>query len=610
MLSPTDNLSGKSIAILPFLNMSSDPENEYFSDGLTEEIINALTRVEGLNVTARTSSFAFKSKNIDVRQIGAQLGVATILEGSVRIAKEKVRITAQLVKVADGFHLWSETFDRPLKDVFALQDEISLRIADKLREDMGHLAISDQLVDAPKVSVAIYKRYLKGKYHVQKMNKLDVEKAFAIFQEVIDRQPNFPLPYLGMHYGYNFLGVLGIMPPAEAFAKGKFFLDRAFELDENLPECQYHLAGVCCWQKWDLKGTYQRLTKALELRPGYADAHQFMAAALVIEGKFGAALNYLETALKLDPFAAINHYYKGVVFYLQENFQQAIPHFEKSLSLEPHFIFSNIIWAASLLKMGRIEEGMLKFQKLPTAGEADMSKTGGVTLAYAMQGNEKKTREGIKRLQSALQTDVGGRALFFLILIHTALGKREEALNLLEKGVKQKLPILIMLNVEPFFKPLRSHPRFRKLAKLILGEAHWPVFPKKKYKKSSLKPEEAKRHFQDLERYMMKEKPYLDSNLTLRRLAELIAVHPNHLSQLLNEQAHKNFSEYVNTYRLEAFKIKIVNPANRHLTILALAYESGFNSKTVFNTFFKKAMGKTPREYWREVGKIQEGTRR
>ncbi len=604
MASSFDHPITESIAILPFVNMSSDAEHEYFSDGITEEIINALTRVEGLRVIARTSSFAFKNKNMDVREIGKQLGVSTILEGSVRMASRKVRITAQLINVADGFHFWSETFDRPLEDIFLVQDEISLLIADKLRENIGHFNLQDRLVEIPTVPLAIYQQYLKGKYYVRKMNVVDVKKGQTILQEVIDRQPDFPMPYLGMHYAYTFLGVIGVMDIAVAFTRGNPYLEKALELNSELPECQFHLGGIYHRQHWDFDKAYQHLAAALEKRPGYADAYQSLASILFAHNNLEAAMENIDIALRLDPLSPLNHYYKGMIYYFGGKYDRAVAHFKKSLAIEPKFIFSDIVWGATLLKMGRIEEGLARFQNLPLSGEIDMSKVGGSTLAYVLLGETEKVEEGLKQLEAALQSDVMGRALMFLIFIHTTLGNYEAALQLVEQGIEKRVSTMLLMNVSPFTKPLQSLPKFKKLMHDIFGNTQILKLRKRKYAKSALGEEETTVLYDRLEKQMADKQPFLEPNLSLRQLAESIDMHPNQLSQVLNERAGQNFSAYINSYRLEAFKARVAAPANRQMTILALAYDSGFSSKTVFNTFFKKKMGITPKEYWRRVVEV------
>lgn len=592
----------KSIAVLPFVNISSHADNEYFSDGMTEEIINALSKIKNLKVTSRTSSFFFKNKNIPIPQIGQELNVSTILEGSIRLSGNRMRIAAQLIDVADDFHFWSETFDRNIENIFAVQDEISLLIADKLREHIGHFEIEDHLVDAPEIPIEIYKDYLKGRYYLMKLNLANTQKAISIFEAVIAAQPDFALAYLDVNQAYAYLGTMGLMPAPEAFAKGKPFLDKALELDENLPESQLNLSWICSWQNWDLEGAYRHVNKAIEIRPSDI-LYLTMANLLSVEGKFEASLTYIDRALQLDPFSAINHHFKGFIFYLQEKYEKASPYFEKALDLQSDLPFPHIYIGASLLLRGRLAEGLEFFQNLPADIPGDLTNLGGTTLAYAALGEVAKAEEGIVKLEAALQTDSMGSALNFLILCKTMLGRHAEAIKLIEQGIDYRLPLALLLYTEPILKPLHSMPRFQELMRQALGEKTTFGVPKRKYKKALLNKELIEKYQQQLGVLMSTEKPYLDPNLTLRGLAKMLEIPPNQLSQLLNEGFDKNFAEYVNSYRLETFKSKAADPAQQHLTILALAYDSGFNSKTVFNTFFKKMMGKTPRAYWKEVVK-------
>ncbi len=590
----------KTIAVLPFVNMSSDTENEYFSDGMTEEIINALSKIKGLKVTSRTSSFHFKNKNIPISNIGEALNVSTILEGSIRLSGNKMRITAQLIDVVDDFHFWSETFDRSINDIFAVQDEISLLIADKLREHIGHFDLEDRLIDSPDVPVDIYKKYLKGRYHLMKLTLPETERAIAIFEKVIQEAPNFPLPYLDINQGYAFLGTMGLLPAFEAFQKAKPFLDKALELDKSLPESQLNLAWISCWQNWDLEGAYRHLNNALEIRPS-DEIYLTFSNTLTLEGKLKAAQNYIDKALELDPFSAMNIHYKGFLFYLMEKYEQAIPLFEKALGLKPDLPFPPLYIGSMLVLQGRSKEGLDYFQNLSSLGPGNLTKLGGATMAHIAMGNMAKAEEGMAELETYLQTDSMGSALFFLILCHTMNGNHKAAIGFIEKGMEFRLPRILMLYTEPILKPLHSNSRFQELMKRALGDGTAFKSPKRKYKKSLLDKKELQQYHDRLEHLMLVEEPYLNPDLTLRTMAELLEIPPNYLSQLLNEGFDMNFSEFVNLYRLEAFKSKVADPSQRDLTILALAYDSGFNSKTVFNTYFKKTMGITPRSYWKEV---------
>lgn len=590
----------KTIAVLPFVNMSRSADNEYFSDGMTEEIINALAKIKNLRVTSRTSSFFFKNKNIPISQIGEALNVSTILEGSIRLSGDKIRITAQLIDVVDDFHFWSETFDRSIEDVFVVQDEISLLIADKLREHLGHFEIEDQLVNIPDIPVETYQLYLKGRFFLMKLTKPATEKAILIFEEVIAKQANFPLAYLDINQAYTYLGTMGLIPAKEAFVKAKPFLDKAIELDEDLPESQRNLSWICSWQNWDFEGAYRHVIKAMDVRPS-DDIYLTMSNLLAVEGKFDAALNYIDKALQLDPYSAMNIHFKGFIFYLQEQYEKAVPYFKKSLSIKPDLPFPDLYIGESFFLTGKPKEGLAFFQNLPDTKSGYLTKLGGTAMAYAALGDVEKTDKYIAELEAMLQTDAIGNAMNFLIIVNTMLGKEEEAIRILEQAIDYRLPLVLLLYTEPMIKPLRSNPRFQELMRQIFGKETISKTLKRKYKKSLLDRKVIGQAKDQLQAIMSDKKPYLDPDLTLRTLAEMVEIPPNHLSQLLSEGFDKNFSEFVNSYRLEIFKLKVADPSFQHLTILALAYESGFNSKTVFNTFFKKMMGKTPKAYWKEV---------
>ena len=590
----------KSIAVLPFVNMSSDEENEYFCDGITEEIINALAKINGLKVTSRTSSFYFKKKNITIRQIGNELNVSTILEGSIRLAGNRMRITAQLIDVTDDFHFWSETFDRSLEDIFAVQDEISLLIADKLREHIGHLEFQDQLVEHPDVSVDLYKKYLESRYLILKMNKQDIEKGITLLEEALILEPEYTLANLGVHFGYTMLGTIGLMPAQEAFTKGKPFLDKAIEINPNLPECQLHLAWRCFLENWDFHGTYEHLHRSFEIRP-VIEYYQTMSSTLVAEGKFEAALNYIDTALQLDPFSGINYHLKGFCYYVQGEFQTAIEWFEKSVKIQSDSMVSVLYLGQALLLLKRHDEALKYFESLQGIAEEDLFRLGGMTLSYAAKQDRDNAYEGMDELKKEMEGERMERVINLLILCHTLLGEFDEALDLIQRGISLRLPLMIYLYVEPMVKPLHDDPRFRDMMGTIFKGKTVEHKKSRKYKKVLFSEEELFDYQKSLEALMDDQRPYLDPNLTLRELAARLKLPTNHLSQLLNEGFKKNFAEFVNGYRLEAFKSNVSTINERSLTILGLAFESGFNSKTVFNTFFKKSMGTTPKAFVNEV---------
>jgi len=587
----------KSIAVLPFVNMSADPENEYFSDGITEEIINALTKIDGLKVIARTSSFSFKGKNIDIRLIGKELGVITVLEGSVRKAMNQVRITAQLIQTEDGSHLWSKNFDRELKDIFAIQDEISLLIADQIRENFGHLEINESLVDISNIPIDIYQLYLKGRYYVNKFNPSSIDKGIEILKKVLVHRPDYALAHVGIHYGYNILAAAGLMPVKESLCKGKEHLDRALALDDKLPECYHSLGWHSLNNDWDFKSATAYLTKAINLRPGYADAHQKLFINLALEGKLETAFEHIKIALELDPLSALNNYFTSYYYYLTDNFDKANFYFEKTFVIEPKFIVGYSIYALSLTRQNRPDYILEKASKIPDIAGADIERLIMRTMAHSLLNNKTEIDLGVDKLREGLKGDHRERIRFFLIYIELILGRHVESLELITTGIKYQEPLMTLLKVDPILNDGLPKGSFLRLIEPIYQLSGSEASQSKRDSTPKLNSSEIPKTLLQLESKIDAEQIFLDSSLSLRKFADQIDIHPNKLSWLLNEHIGKNFNEYINSYRVAAFKEKAVDPKNSHLTLLGLAYESGFNSKTVFNSFFKKTEGMTPRAW-------------
>ncbi len=596
---PNKVLDNKSVAVLPFENLSTSEDNEYLSDGITEEVINALTKIKELRVTSRTSSFHFKGKNLSLKEIGDELQVSTIVVGSVRLAGNQMRVSTQLIDVSNDYSFWSDTFDRTLENIFEVQDEISLIIADRLREHLGDLQIGNTLVEQPDVSVDGYKSYLKSRYHLLKMNAKDIETGMSILRDLIEEFPGYVYGWLGMHMGFVLKGTLGLMPAGQAFGEGQGYLNKAIKLDPDLPECQLQLAWMSFLQDWDLKATYKHLQKVHQERP-IVDYYQTMTSVIITEKKFEAAEQYINTALKLDPFSDITHHLKGFVCYVQEDFEQAITHYKKSIDLKPGAEVSYMEMGQALILLGKAEEALKHFQNLPDEA-SQLVKTGGITLAQAALKNVDAVKEGISELKQALQSDQIEQALNFLILIETVSGNIDQAVDYVEQAVSYRLPMLMYLNVDPMLKSLFDNNRFQELMSPLPASVDEEVSEDVSYKKSLLSDEDLEKYRKQLSIIMEKEKLFLDPYLTLRNLAEKLGIPANHLSQLLNKGFDQNFSEFVNTYRLNHFKQEILKPENQNFTLLAIAFESGFNSKTVFNSFFKKSTGTTPSKYLKSV---------
>ncbi|MER3318425.1 MAG: tetratricopeptide repeat protein [Allomuricauda sp.] len=591
----------KTIAVLPFVNMSNDINNEYFCDGLTEEIINALTKIKDLSVTSRTSSFYFKNRKVTSKEIKEKLNVSTFIEGSVRTSKNKMRITVQMIDTLDDFHFWSETFDRRPDDIFQIQDEVSLLIAERLREHIGHLEIEEKLVEPIDVPSAIYREYLKGRYYIMKLDVQNSLKGIGILKDIIKKAPNFLSPYLDVNLSYTYMGTLGLLPAYEAFQKAQPFLEKAIELNPNSARVQLNLSWIESWQNWNLEKAYEHANKALEIQPA-DDIYLTISNYLTVEGKLDSAQNYIDKALQLDPFSAMNHHYKGFLLYLQEKFDEAIKYLEKALELNRDLPFPPLYIGECLLFMGKHQEAIDYYKNLKGVSVSDLTQLGGLAICYAKLNDIENCKEKIAELETYLQSDNIDKAFNFLILVNVLLGNHDRAINLVEQAFENHLPLILLLNTEPIIKPIKNDKRFKSIMlKAIPDNVNYKQ--KKQYKQALLDSNEIKKYSKELEQIMIDYKLYLNPDLSLKDVASYLELPANYVSQLLNLGFQKNFSEYVNTYRVNEFKQRVLIEENKGLTIMAVAYDSGFNSKTVFNTFFKKIEGTTPNAYLKSVQK-------
>ncbi len=593
----------KSIAVLPFVNRSPDPDNEYFSDGITEEIINALTKIQSLKVIARTSVFAFKGKNIDVRQIGRQLGVNTILEGSVRKAASKVRITAQLVRTTDGFQLWSKRFDRQLEDIFELQDEISLLIADQIRENFGHFDLQEQLIQAPTENISAYNLYLKGRFHQLRWNAEDIKLATVYYEQSISQDPLFALPYFGAGLSYGILASWAFMPYEEGIEKAVHLLSKGQEINQENHLNYFAQATISLWGRWDFRLAYQQLIKAIELNPSFTDAQEGLAELYTAIGEFDKAMSLTKQILNLNPLSPNHHYTKGNIFYLSGEYDRAIEAMNGALQIDPEFALALEVKAACYILRGDYSDLDNFLQDHPQ-----------VQLPYYCRALFKLMHKAdhIAIDLSAIQSNRAGQnqheapasLIAWHLYLQVYLGHTQAALDALEAGIEGRLGQLINFQHDPFLKSLHSSSRYQDLLAQNFAKERLPSIPtpsqkapKDEQTRSLLTPQEVDLYMSRLSSTLKADEPFLDPDLSLKGLANQLDIHPNKLSWLINERLDQNFNEYINGFRLEAFKKKALLPANAHLTLLAIAYESGFNSKTVFNTFFKKKMEMTPRAW-------------
>ena len=588
--------SNKSIAVLPFVNMSTDPENEYFSDGITEEIINALTTVKGLKVIARTSSFAFKNKNIDVRTIGDQLGVSTILEGSVRKAKNRVRITVQLVSANDGAHFWSKNFDRDLEDIFALQDEISVHIADQIRENFGHLTIQEHLIEEPTQNIEAYNLYLNGRYHHLMWDGQGIANAIELYEQCVTIDPSFALPYFYLAYSYAMHGSWGNNKGSLKLSEEN--LNKGFNLAKQSYVGYFSKATLSFWGQWDFIKGHTFFQEAIELNPSYTEAEEGLCELYTAIGYFEKAHWHADHILKINPLSSNHYFTKANIYYLNEDYTKALEYIETSLSINPGFTQSIALKQLCLILSKEYEKLHDFLSETPLAERPDECR-----VLYKLVNPEDKIDIDISRVGLMIKEDCGPTLLPWQLFLLVHLDKHEMALDFLEENVRMRTGQIINFMNIPLLKPLHRYQRFQDLVQATFRIERLPLDPEKQIRiappKALMSVAEIDLVLETIGKGMQEKKWFQNPSLSLRELAENVNTSSNKLSWLLNERIGQNFNEYINRCRLENFKENALNPANSHLTLLALAFESGFSSKSVFNAFFKKIEGMTPKAWLR-----------
>jgi TolB-like protein/AraC-like DNA-binding protein/Tfp pilus assembly protein PilF len=583
------------IAVLPFANMSGDGDFEYFSDGITEEIINALAKLNSLQVTSRTSSFFFKNKQKPIGQIAKELSVGIILEGSVRVAKDTVRITAQLIQAKNDFHFWSETWDRKLENIFEVQDEISLLIADKLREQFGHFEISDHLAEKKTENFKAFDYSLKAKYIRNKWNPEDAKAAISLYEKALELDPTYDEPYVGLADCYSFLGTTGFMPFEEAWQMTSKYTNKAIELNDQSSGAHYQLSNLAFFVECDYGKSLKEMKKAIELNPNNAEAHQFISFLYIIAGEQEKSNQHLDLALSLNPLSEETHFFRAYYYYMIEEFPKSLELLDKCLSANDKNIPAHSIKPLCLLKLGRYDEVISYFDNIPSDVVVEGEKVGAIALAYALKKDKINASTYFERLIAQAKKPNGYTEDSYIFLMHAVNGNADDAFNWVVKAIENNSSLLFLRYPDPLVGPIKNDPRYAALKRTIYQTDIVENVEKEKVKlldESSI--QDYSRRLLD---YMSTKQPYLYSDVSLRDLGKQIDIHPNHLSWLLNNNLGKNFNEFINHYRIEYFKTLAQNPDNSHLSILGLAYESGFNSKTVFNTYFKKEVGMTPKEY-------------
>ncbi len=467
MMDPTPELmpavtgpSSRAIAVLPFVNASGDPENEYFSDGMTDELITALGKVEGLHVASRTSVFALKGAKEDVRALGSRLGVSTVLEGSVRKAGSRLRIAVQLANVADGRSLWSERYDRELADVFAIQDEIARTIVDTLRSTLLR-DLGDPVPMRYTANLRAYNLYLKGRFWWNRRTQEAIAEGIRYFEEAIAEDADYALAYTGLADSYALQVDYRGAPVREGLERARTEARRALELDESLAEAHTSLGWVTFVYDWDWTGAARELERALELNPRYSVARQWRSWFLIAMGQREAALAEGRLAIELDPASVSIRRSMGWLLYYARQPEQALEHLRRALAMNPTAEENLRLLGLAYLQLGQHDEAASAFRESIALSENNALATAGLGAVAAARGRPADARAILDEL-----TERGTRRYVSPVaqaMVHAALGDRDEAFAWLDRAYEERRGWLCYLKVEPLLDGLRGDPRFSRL---------------------------------------------------------------------------------------------------------------------------------------------------
>ncbi|MEL7121653.1 MAG: helix-turn-helix domain-containing protein [Bacteroidota bacterium] len=583
-----------SIAVLVFKNISNDSENDFFCEGISEEIITAFSKIEQLKVISRTSSFYFKDHPASIKEIGERLGVDIILEGSVRVGGPMLRISAQLINVEEDSPFWTQTWDRKMENLFEIQDEISLLIADQLREHLGHLEISDHLVESPTEDLGAYKHYLKGRYHFNKWNPQDVNIAITEFDQAVAIDKNLIYGHLGLADAYSFLAVAGFAPREEAWMKAITALNTAKKIDPNNAALNFMLANQAFFTEANFTAAMQFALKALRSVPTHVDSQRFVFFLYILCGQLKKAKDHIFYAKSIDPLNPETLFYEAYFYYRTAEYAEALNILQGLLKDNDKNLPAQITSLYVKIKLKQLEDAKGQLEAIPIELITPDERLGLHCLIEIADTNQ--TPSHLTDLIENATEPMAHQAHSYLFMAYCMLEKFEEAYEILDKVFKHNSSILLLTFSDPLTEKIRATPLYQKYHQKLYPLIKTETTTKKTKIKS---PDKAilQSQLKKLTEFVNSEQPFLNPALTLRLLANQISIHPNKLSWLLNEQVGKNFNEFINQKRIEHFKKLVVDPANSHISIIGLAYESGFNSKTVFNTVFKKEVGMTPKQY-------------
>ncbi|UCC41580.1 MAG: tetratricopeptide repeat protein, partial [Candidatus Aminicenantes bacterium] len=450
-----------SIAVLPFEDLSPERDQEYFCDGLAEELINRLTKIENLRIPARASAFSFKGKDKDFKEIGEKLNVEMVLDGSVRKAGDRLRISVQLVNVADGYPVWSEMYERDLEDTFSLWDDISLAVVDNLKiELLGEEKA--KLMKRYTDNLEAYNLYVQGRYFWNRRTEDGLNRAIDYFEQALELDPEYALAYAGIADAYSMLSSYNFLSPHGAYPKAKVAARKALEIEDTLAEAYTSLANIKYRYDFDWLGAEKDFKKAIELNPNYPLAHHWYGALLRGAGRFSEAHEEFTRALELDPLSISIRTSAAYVHLNLRQYEESIEQSKKTLELDPNYGWVHKILAETYLQKSMYNEAITLLQKAITISSGYLPALG---CAYATAGNKEKALEILEELITQSRQKYVSN--YGIARVYACLGEKDKAFEYLDKAYEDRDGDLFDTKVDPGLDNLHSDPRFRAFLKKI-----------------------------------------------------------------------------------------------------------------------------------------------
>jgi serine/threonine protein kinase/tetratricopeptide (TPR) repeat protein len=463
--SPETEDQKPSIAVLPFINMSADPEQVYFCEGMAEEILNALTRLEGLRVAARSSAFRFKEEGRDIRQVGEALKVKTVLEGSVRSSGKRLRVTTQLVNVEDGYHIWSERYDRQMEDVFAIQDEITESVVEALRGKLVAAAPATRDRDQPP-NLEAYHLYLKGQHHWFRRDKDSLAKAARFFEQAAELDPSYVLAHVGVANAYSSLGFYGARHAAVT-AKAHVAIERALSLGEDRPEVRAGLGLMHLWLDWDYAGAEREFRRALEQRPDLVLVRCWCGFLLYALRRYEESLDCVGTALEQDPLSVYAQMSVGLCSLAPGRGEEAVSVLEKAREIDGEFLTTLWLLGLAYGTTGRTAESVAVLEKASAVSGRSPFYLGALAWGYGTAGRRAEAEAVIGEMQARAREEFVAPG--FLAWAFAALGETDQAFEWLERSCAEHDAHLSLLLDMPFYDNVRGDRRFAEVRRKVLG---------------------------------------------------------------------------------------------------------------------------------------------